>query len=93
MLDGSACGLQDADAFFSQWDTPGLEPSQNFRPISSSYYRKTHGIIVVYDVTDLDSFNNVKQWLCQIDMCVIDLCVESKATLEMSVGAGMLHSR
>merc|ERR1712224_1087215 len=26
-----------------------------------------HGIIIVYDVTDLDSFNNVKQWLKEID--------------------------
>jgi len=46
------------------WDTAGQE---RFRTITSSYYRGAHGIIVVYDITDQDSFNNVKQWLQEID--------------------------
>jgi len=46
------------------WDTAGQE---RFRTITSSYYRGAHGIIVVYDVTDNDTFTNVKQWLQEID--------------------------
>ncbi|KAL5284741.1 RAB1A family protein [Megaselia abdita] len=46
------------------WDTAGQE---RFRTITSSYYRGAHGIIVVYDCTDQESFNNVKQWLEEIE--------------------------
>lgn len=46
------------------WDTAGQE---RFRTITSSYYRGAHGIIIVYDVTDRESFNNVKHWITEID--------------------------
>jgi Ras-related protein Rab-1A len=47
-----------------QWDTAGQE---RFRTITASYYRNAQGIIIVYDVTDAESFANVKQWLHEID--------------------------
>lgn len=54
---------------YFQWDTAGQE---RFRTITSSYYRGAHGIIVVYDCTDQESFNNVKQWLEEIDRYACD---------------------
>lgn len=56
-LDGKTVKLQI-------WDTAGQE---RFRTITSSYYRGSHGIIIVYDVTDQESFNGVKMWLQEID--------------------------
>ncbi|CAI9734727.1 ras-related protein Rab-35 [Octopus vulgaris] len=46
------------------WDTAGQE---RFRTITSTYYRGTHGVIIVYDVTSGESFANVKRWLHEID--------------------------
>eukprot|EP01015_Nassula_variabilis_P021889 TRINITY_DN3955_c0_g1_i1.p2 TRINITY_DN3955_c0_g1~~TRINITY_DN3955_c0_g1_i1.p2 ORF type:complete len:226 (-),score=35.77 TRINITY_DN3955_c0_g1_i1:41-679(-) len=46
------------------WDTAGQD---RFRTITCSYYRGAHGIIVVYDITDRDSFENVKYWMSEID--------------------------
>ncbi|KAK0088366.1 hypothetical protein PV325_012264 [Microctonus aethiopoides] len=61
-LDGKTIKLQI-------WDTAGQE---RFRTITSSYYRGAHGIIIVYDCTDQDSFNDVKQWLEEIDRYASD---------------------
>lgn len=46
------------------WDTAGQE---RFRTITSSYYRGAHGVILMYDVLDKVSFENVKRWVSEID--------------------------
>ncbi|XP_065919136.1 ras-related protein ORAB-1-like isoform X2 [Dysidea avara] len=46
------------------WDSGGQE---RFRTLTSAYYRGADGIIVVYDVTDQESFTSVKQWLEEVD--------------------------
>ena len=42
------------------WDTAGQE---RFKTITSSYFRGANGIVIVYDVTDRTSFNNLNYWL------------------------------
>lgn len=52
-LDGKRIKLQI-------WDTAGQE---RFRTITTAYYRGAMGILLVYDVTDERSFNNIRNWI------------------------------
>jgi len=45
------------------WDTAGQERFQN---ITTSYYRGAHCIILVYDITQLETFEHVHKWHRQI---------------------------
>ena len=45
------------------FDTAGQE---RFRSIAKNQYKKADGIIVIYDVTDRKSFENVNRWLDSI---------------------------
>ena len=46
------------------WDTAGQE---RFKNITASYYRGGNGVLVVYDITDRDSFENLNSWLIEIE--------------------------
>jgi len=46
------------------WDTAGEE---RFRTITTSYYKGAQAIIVVFDITDRDSFEHVKNWMADVD--------------------------
>ena len=45
------------------WDTAGQE---RFRTIAKSYYKGAHGIVLIYDVTNRKSYDNIRKWLVQI---------------------------
>ena len=42
------------------WDTAGQE---RFKPITKCYFRGSHGCVVLFDITNRSSFNNVKYWV------------------------------
>ena len=46
------------------WDTAGQE---RFRNVISSYFRGSHGILLIYDITNRDSFKNLENWLTEIE--------------------------
>lgn len=47
------------------WDTAGQE---RFRTITTSYFRGAQGILLVYDVTDRQTFVSIRNWVAQIQM-------------------------
>ncbi|CAD8204967.1 unnamed protein product [Paramecium pentaurelia] len=46
------------------WDTAGQE---RFKTISKNYYRGAHAIFFIYDITNMDSFNRIQQWINEIE--------------------------
>ena len=56
--------VEDKRVKLQVWDTAGQE---RFRTITQTYYKGAMGIILVYDSTDQQTFNNISNWLKQID--------------------------
>ncbi|KAJ3670176.1 hypothetical protein LUZ60_010500 [Juncus effusus] len=77
-LDGKRVKLQI-------WDTAGQE---RFRTITTAYYRGAMGILLVYDVTDESSFNNIRNWIKNIEQHASDnvnkILVGNKADMDES---------
>ena len=65
------------------WDTAGEE---RFRNITASYYKGGHGVLVVYDITDRESFENINSWLIEVEKNanknIFKLLVGNKCDLE-----------
>jgi len=45
------------------WDTAGQD---RFRSITHSYYRGAHGVMVVFDVTNAESFEGIASWMADV---------------------------
>ena len=46
------------------WDTAG---SERFRSLTPNFYRGSHGVILVYDVTNRQSFEKLDNWLKEVE--------------------------
>jgi len=56
-LDGESVKLQI-------WDTAGQE---KYRAIVSALFRGAHGVAVVFDVTNRESFDSISVWMAEVD--------------------------
>mmetsp|Transcript_33529 Transcript_33529/g.47631 ORF Transcript_33529/g.47631 Transcript_33529/m.47631 type:complete len:186 (-) Transcript_33529:1178-1735(-) len=81
--------LQGKKVKLTIWDTAGQE---RFRTLTSSYYRGAHGVCLVYDVTRVDTFENLQQWLKEVNLyspnngeSVMKLLVGNKIDLDRKV--------
>ncbi|XP_075998650.1 ras and EF-hand domain-containing protein [Genypterus blacodes] len=89
LVDGEKTSLQI-------WDTAGQE---RFRSIARSYFRKAHGVLLLYDVSSESSFLNVREWVDQIQdsteeripMCVIGNKVDLRDELPQGSCVNSLH--
>ncbi|XP_068118124.1 ras-related protein Rab-37-like isoform X2 [Hyperolius riggenbachi] len=45
------------------WDTAGQE---RFRSVTHAYYRDAQALLLLYDVTNRQSFNNIRAWLTEV---------------------------
>ncbi|XP_030780144.1 ras-related protein Rab-26 isoform X5 [Rhinopithecus roxellana] len=57
-VDGVKVKLQ-----LQMWDTAGQE---RFRSVTHAYYRDAHALLLLYDVTNKASFDNIQAWLAEI---------------------------
>ena len=51
----------------SHWSSRDTAGQERFRTITSTYYRGTHGVIVVYDITNANTFKSIQRWLLEIE--------------------------
>ncbi len=45
------------------WDTAGQD---RYRTIAKNYYKGSHGILLLYDITKVNSFENIRDWIKDI---------------------------
>lgn len=74
------------------WDTAGQE---QFKTITRTYYRGAMGVVLVYDVTDIRTFQHIAYWIRNIQQYAspsvarilvankVDLTAERQVTTEM----------
>lgn len=48
------------------WDTAGMEKFRNAPALVPQYYHNTDGIVLVFDITEPDSFEGLDNWISEV---------------------------
>ena len=75
--------LEDIKIRFEIWDTAGQE---RYRSLAPMYYRGAAAVVIVYDITSLESFEGAKLWVSEIKRlgdsdCIISI-IGNKSDLQ-----------
>ena len=60
---GKTINANDKRYKFEIWDTAGQE---RYRSLAPMYYRGAKAAVIVYDITDEDTFKGAKTWVSEI---------------------------
>jgi small GTP-binding protein len=88
------CPVNSENVKLQIWDTAGQE---RFRSISKSYFRNAVGAVLVYDIANLESFDQLGDWLNDLQTLAAPnayiMLVGNKSDLEKSrqVGADLVQ--
>ena len=65
------------------WDTAGQD---RFRSLIPSYYKRAAGALVVYDITNMETFKSIHSWMNEIndhaDQDILKMVIGNKTDLE-----------
>ena len=68
------------------WDTAGEE---RYRSITNAYYRGAEGILIVFDLTNEESFKSIQNWINEVTVFtgkdVIIICLGNKSDLKSEI--------
>ena len=74
------------------WDTAGQE---RYRSITNAYYRGAEGIMIVFDLTNKESFKNIENWINEVTKYtgndIIIICLGNKSDLKSCISKNMIE--
>ena len=74
------------------WDTAGQE---RYRSITNAYYRGAEGVLIVFDLTNKESFKNIQKWINEVTVYtgkdVIFVCLGNKNDLKSKIDKNIIN--